>query len=132
VNAEFNWWLLIVGLGVGAGLTWLILSDLTQREDELAERDSAEEVAWVGDALAANGRPTSPETIARVLRLHQAYLRRASPEPLEGDAPALPDGPARGDAPAPPDGPARGDSPTKGDGPARGDSPTADAPPVND
>jgi hypothetical protein len=76
VNAEFNWWLLIVGLGVGAGLTWLILSDLTRREDELAEQESVEEVAWIGDALARDGRPTSPETIGRVLHLHRLWLQR--------------------------------------------------------
>lgn len=85
MNAEFNWWLLIVGLGVGAGLTWLILSDLTRREDELAEREMADEVTWVADALATSGRPTSPETIERVLDLHLAYLRRDRAEPADED-----------------------------------------------
>jgi hypothetical protein len=76
MNAEFNWWLLLLGLGVGAGLTWLILSDLAGREEEISEREAAEEVAWVGEALAAAGRPTSPETIGRVLELHRTWVRR--------------------------------------------------------
>jgi hypothetical protein len=58
MNAEFNWWLLLLGLGVGAGLTWLILSDLVGREEDLSQREADEEVAWIGDTLAAAGRPT--------------------------------------------------------------------------
>jgi hypothetical protein len=85
VNAEFNWWLLIVGLGVGAGLTWLIVSDLAHREDDLSERETADEVDWVAETLAANGRPTSPETIRRVLDLHRAYIQRD--RPILADAP---------------------------------------------
>lgn len=76
MNAEFNWWLLLLGLGVGAGLTWLILSDLAGREEELSQREAAEEIVWVGEALATAGRPTSPETIASVLDHHRAWLRR--------------------------------------------------------
>jgi hypothetical protein len=85
MNAEFNWWLLIVGLGVGAGLTWLILSDLTHREDELAQGEAAEEVSWLAETLAASGRPTSRETIERVLDLHRAYLGRDRPGALGDD-----------------------------------------------
>lgn len=89
MNAEFNWWLLIVGIGVGAGLAWLILADLTRRDDDIVEGELADEVAWVVEALAASGRPTSPETIERVLRLHRAYLQRERSEPpgdVEGGA----------------------------------------------
>jgi hypothetical protein len=93
VNAEFNWWLLIVGIGVGAGLAWLILADLTRRDDEIAESETADEVAWIGEALATSGRPTSPETIERVLRLHRAYVVRERPEP-PGDVESPMDDPA--------------------------------------
>ncbi len=86
VNDEFNWWLLIVGLGIGAGLAWLILSDLTRRDEELEEGDLADEIAWVGEALAASGRPTSPETVGRVLDLHRAYVHRRLHGPDEEDA----------------------------------------------
>jgi hypothetical protein len=79
VNAEFNWWLLIVGLGVGAGLTWLIVSDIAHRDEELSERETVDEIAWVAETLAANGRPTSPETIRRVLDLHRVYVQRERP-----------------------------------------------------
>lgn len=112
MNAEFNWWLLIVGLGVGAGLTWLILSDLAHREDELTERETAEEVAWVAESLAAVGRPTSPETIERVLDLHRSYVQRDRPRTPEEDAP---------EAVAPEVGAPEGDAP-------EGEVPKAEAP----
>ena len=38
VNAEFNWWLLIVGLVVGAGLVWFVLMDARRRDEDVDER----------------------------------------------------------------------------------------------
>jgi len=40
VNAEFNVWLLIVGLVVGAGLVWLVIMDTRRREVEIDSRPS--------------------------------------------------------------------------------------------
>ena len=39
MNAEFNWWLLIVGLVIGAGLVWLVVADSRRREADLSERE---------------------------------------------------------------------------------------------
>lgn len=39
MNAEFNWWLLIVGLVVGAGLTWLVVGDTRDREPMRADAE---------------------------------------------------------------------------------------------
>jgi hypothetical protein len=88
--AEFDWWLLIVGLGVGAAVTWLVLVDLGRRDQDLTARERVEETAWIEAALADRGRPTSPETIGRVLELHAAYVRRPmppEPEPAELEPP---------------------------------------------
>ncbi len=76
MNAEFNWWLLIVGLGAGAAITWLVLSDLARRDDELADRERADEAVWIADELARTGTPVSTETIERLLQAHRQYLRR--------------------------------------------------------
>ena len=89
--AEFDWWLLIVGLGAGAAVTWLILVDLGRRDQDLSRRERAEETDWIAGAMADGGRPTSPETIARVLELHAAYLARPVPtEPEPTDEAPLP------------------------------------------
>lgn len=82
VNAEFNWWLLIVGLVVGAGLTWLVLADLRRGEDEVEAAELGPEAAWIADRLAAAARPLSVDAVEAVLRAHRDYLRLA-PEELE-------------------------------------------------
>ena len=74
VNAEFNWWLLIVGIGAGVAVTWLVLSDLGQREEDLSQGDRAAEAEVLADELARQGRPTAIETVERVLTLHRAYV----------------------------------------------------------
>ncbi len=108
MNAEFNWWLLILGLAAGAGLAWLVLSDLSRREDELSELERSDEAGWIGEALAAQGRPTSPETIERVLALHRSYveLPAAFVDEDQTRGPALPaDSPRSTEADRPAAGP---------------------------
>ncbi len=83
VNAEFNWWLLIVGLIVGAGLTWLVLADLRRGEDEVESAELRPEAGWIAERLAAAARPLSVEAVEAVLRAHRDYLRLA-PEELDG------------------------------------------------
>ena len=57
MNAEFNWWLLILGLAAGAGIAWLVLTDLARRDEDLAERERATRVGPPARPLAADGRP---------------------------------------------------------------------------
>lgn len=79
MNAEFNWWLLIVGLVIGAGLVWFVLLDPRRREDEVAESERPIEAAWLSAALADEGIVMSPAIAERLLRLHAAYLATADP-----------------------------------------------------
>ena len=79
--AEFNWWLLIVGLAVGAGLTWLVLADSRRREEDVVEEELPIEAEWIAASLAAAGTRSDGATIEETLRLHRAWL--ASPPPEE-------------------------------------------------
>src|SRR5215203_5345418 len=79
VNTEFNWWLLIVGLAIGAGLVWLVLLDSRRREDEVTAAERATESVWLADLLADAGTPLSPAVVRRVLDLHGEYLAMAPP-----------------------------------------------------
>ena len=89
MNAEFNWWLLIVGLVVGAGLVWLILADSSRREADVTTAERASEARWIAERLRRAGRRVSDEDVADVLDLHAMYLAIPPPdEPLEGDEPA--------------------------------------------
>jgi hypothetical protein len=98
--AEFNWWLLIVGLVVGVGLTWLVLADTRRRDVDVEERELVDEAAWLTDAMAADGEPIPPEVVERMLRLHRVYLGISEP-PSDPDLDELATaGDAAGDASA--------------------------------
>jgi hypothetical protein len=84
VNAEFNWWLLIVGLVVGAGLVWVVLLDSRRREVDVDEAERPREALWLSRMLADEGHDVSPDTADRLLVLHRTYLE--APPPDEPDA----------------------------------------------
>jgi hypothetical protein len=80
VSAEFNWWLLIVGLIAGGALTWLVLADSTRREREVGDEELAAEAAWIARSL---GRPlVDDELAADILRAHRRYLGFPPPDAL--------------------------------------------------
>jgi hypothetical protein len=88
VNAELNWWVLIVGLVIGAGLTWLVLADSSRREVDIEDRELDGESRWIADALADLHRPLDDERVLDVLRLHRAYRVAAPPDEIEEPWPA--------------------------------------------
>jgi hypothetical protein len=80
VSAEFNWWLLIVGLIAGGALTWLVLADTTRREQELDAPEVDAEAAWIARTL---GQPAvDADVAADVLRAHRRYLGYPPPDTL--------------------------------------------------
>jgi hypothetical protein len=85
--SEFNWWLLIVGLVVGAGLVWLVLADSARRESEVEARELPAEAAWIAEMMADQGRPIDRSDAEEILRLHRAYLAAPPPD----DEPAVED-----------------------------------------
>jgi hypothetical protein len=80
VNAEFNWWLLIVGLVVGAGLVWFVLMDARRREVDIDEQERPREALWLSRMLADEGHDVSPDVADRLLLLHQTYLEAPPPD----------------------------------------------------
>ena len=91
MNAEFNWWLLIVGLVLGASLTWLVMADLARRDADVDEVEAASEVRWIATILNDSGLPISPERVSDVLRLHRDYLAAPPPDDPESAEPAAAD-----------------------------------------
>lgn len=83
--AGFDWWLLLVGVVAGAGLTWLVLADFRRHDDEVAEGELELEAGWIAAALAAAGRSLDEPTVAEVLRLHRAWLAGPAPGPERAD-----------------------------------------------
>lgn len=83
MNAEFNVWLLIVGLVVGAGLVWVVMMDGRRRESEVDAVELPREAAWLSAVLAEDGYEVSPEAAEQALLLHRAYLGAPPPDPIE-------------------------------------------------
>ena len=80
MNAEFNLWLLIVGVALGAALTWLVLADMNRRDVEIGREETAAEAGWlartVGDARL------DADLAERVLEAHKRYLGFPPPDEL--------------------------------------------------
>jgi hypothetical protein len=74
VNVQFDWWLLIVGFVLGAGVTGLVLAELRRREDDVTAREREAEAAWIASDLTVHGIPADAEAVGEVLRLHRLYL----------------------------------------------------------
>jgi hypothetical protein len=80
MSAEFNWWLLIVGVVAGAALTWLVVADSTRREREVGERELPAEAAWIARSV---GQPGVDAAAAEaILRAHRRYLGFPPPDVL--------------------------------------------------
>jgi hypothetical protein len=92
VNAEFNVWLLIVGLVVGAGLVWLVIMDSRRRDSEVDAAERLREAAWLSAVLAEDGIDVSPDAAYRLLVLHRAYLDAPPPDEMV-EAPVVADQP---------------------------------------
>ncbi len=80
MSAEFNWWLLIVGVVAGAALTWLVVADSSRREREVGERELPAEASWIARSLGQP--PVDADTAERVLRAHRRYLGFPPPDVL--------------------------------------------------
>ncbi|MDO8484110.1 MAG: hypothetical protein Q7S35_04120 [Candidatus Limnocylindrales bacterium] len=108
MNAEFNVWLLIVGLVVGAGLIWVVMMDGRRQEAEIDAIELPREAAWLSAVLTEDGHDVSPEAAEQLLLLHRAYLGAPPPDPIvdlepldelesEPPEPPTPDRPAFGE-----------------------------------
>ena len=77
MNVQFDWWLLLVGLVIGAGLTWLVLAEVRRRDDDLSRDERAAESDWIVANLATRGMDADTDAVQEVLRLHRTYLANA-------------------------------------------------------
>lgn len=80
MSAEFNWWLLIVGVVVGGALTWLVLSDMNRRDEEIGEEELKAEAGWMARSL--DDPLLDADLAERLLRAHRRYLGFPPPDAL--------------------------------------------------
>ncbi len=79
--AEFQWWLLIVGLVAGGGLVAVVSTDSRRREQDISELEQRAEATWIADQLGRRGGPDTA-TVEDVLRAHRDYLALRPPDRL--------------------------------------------------
>jgi len=80
--AEFQWWLLLVGLVAGGGLVAIVSMDSRRREEDLADAERRAEATWIADRLYAQSPALDPDTVDAVLRVHREYLALPAPDRL--------------------------------------------------
>ena len=85
--AEFQWWLLLVGLVAGGGLVFVVSMDGRRREQDIGELEQRAEATWIADQLSQRGgreMPSGPDagTVEDVLRAHREYLSLQPPDRL--------------------------------------------------
>ncbi len=125
MSAEFNWWLLIVGLIAGGALTWLVLAESTRREREIGDEELAAEAAWIARSL--HHEAIDGEVARDVLQAHRRYLGFPPPDALvDPDELSVADDPAADLGVPPPDDP-RADLEVSADQPAPETFPGTDA-----
>jgi hypothetical protein len=81
--AEFQWWLLIVGLVAGGGLVAIVFMESTRHDWDVAEDERRAEATWISQWLASEGRTIDGEDAEAVLRAHRDYLALPPPDRLE-------------------------------------------------
>jgi hypothetical protein len=81
--AEFQWWLLIVGLLAGGGLVAVVTMDARRREEDIDELERRAEATWISGRVAGRReRSIDPRTVEAVLRAHREYLSLPPPDEL--------------------------------------------------
>ncbi len=81
--AEFQWWLLIVGIVAGGGLVAIVFMEGSRHEWDLAEDERQAEATWISQWLASEGRNVGGDDVEAVLRAHRDYLALPPPDRLE-------------------------------------------------
>jgi hypothetical protein len=81
--AEFQWWLLLLGLVAGGGIVAVVYMDSSRREQDIAEEELPAEALLISERLSARGTPVDPGTVEEILIEHRAYRAAPPPDRLE-------------------------------------------------
>jgi hypothetical protein len=95
--AEFQWWLLLLGLVAGGGVVAVVYLDGARRDAEIEDRELPAEATWIAERIAARGGSVDRAMVEEVLVEHRAYRLEPPPDRLvtgrSSDASAAPGSP---------------------------------------
>jgi|GEM_PF-1880489 hypothetical protein len=80
--AEFQWWLLLVGLVAGGGLVAVVTMDGRRREEDLADLEREAEATWIAERVHGLDRDIDAHTVASILRIHREYVSLPPPDQI--------------------------------------------------
>lgn len=89
--AEFQWWLLLLGLVAGGGIVAVVYMDGSRRDQDIADDELPAEAQLISERLSARGRPVAPRTVEEILLEHRAYKAAPPPDRFEAVEPPAPD-----------------------------------------
>jgi len=78
--AEFQWWLLLLGLVAGGGLVAVVFLDGSRREEDVAAEELPAEATWISRRLGDGPAAGDPALVERVLLLDREYRREPPPD----------------------------------------------------
>lgn len=81
MNDSFQWWLIILGIGVGIGLAWLVMGRLGRGEGDVPDAERSAEAAWISQSIASYGGLAPQVLVEEILDLHRQYLAGPALEP---------------------------------------------------
>lgn len=81
MNDGFAWWLVVLGIAIGVGLSWLVLGRLPRAEVDIADDERAVEAVWISRSISDLGGVAPPALVEEVLELHQHYLQGPALDP---------------------------------------------------
>jgi len=88
--AEFQWWLLLVGLVAGGGIVAVVFLDSSRRDADVADDERRAEANWISIWLRGRGSKVTADDVEAVLRAHKDYLELPPPDRLVPVAEAYP------------------------------------------
>lgn len=74
MNNGFQWWLVILGIGLGAGLLWLVLGRLPRQDDDIGTMERGAEAIWISRTIESGGGIAPVALVEEILDLHGTYL----------------------------------------------------------
>lgn len=73
--AEFNVWLLILGVALGAAFTWLIIGTVARSDDDVAAAERPGEARWITRTIEEHGGRAPTDLVEQILLLNRRYLQ---------------------------------------------------------